>query len=114
MLGQDYQDVGSGPINLVWMVHRVCADARSKTAGRYVSFKALRQSSPGKPGESKGQTLYLQTPASNPLAGMPARPAGLSLDFTNITSAIPIKLIGPEPSVLKQSRKNIPVLDREW
>ncbi len=79
------------------MVHRICADTRSKTAGRYTSFKALRQSSPCKPGESEGQTLYLRTPASNPLAGQPARPAGFSLGFTNITSAIQIKLIGLEP-----------------
>ena len=83
---------------MVSMVHRICADTRSKAAGRCESFKALRQSRPCKSGESEGQTLYLQPPASNPLAGIPPRPAGFSFDFTNITSAIQIKLVSPDPA----------------
>ncbi|HAI31350.1 MAG TPA: hypothetical protein DCM48_17750 [Thalassospira sp.] len=86
------------------MVLRICADTRSKAAGRYESFKVLRQSSPCKSGESEGQTLYLQLPASNPLAGIPARPAGFSLDFTNITSAIQTKSIGPEPNAVRAGK----------
>ena len=83
---------------MVSMVHWICADTRSKAAGRYISFKDLRQSRPCKSGESEGQTLYLQPPASNPLAGIPPRPAGFSFDFTNITSAIQIKLVSPDPA----------------
>ncbi|MBP3128020.1 hypothetical protein FHI25_18460 [Thalassospira sp. ER-Se-21-Dark] len=90
------------------MVAQICADTRSEAAGRYISFKVLRQSSPCKSERSEGQSLCLQTPTSNPSRGIPTRPAGFSFDITNINSAIPIKLIGPDPSQSKTAGEFIP------
>ena len=81
------------------MVDQICADTRSKAAGRYLSFNALRQSSPCKSDQSEGQLQYLRTPASNLLAGMPTRSASFSLYFANIEVAMAIILKGPAPEM---------------
>ncbi len=101
-----YEEWGSRLLNLFGMVNQIFAETRSETAGRWLSFNVLRQSGPWKSGWSEGQSLYLRTPASNPLCGIPTRAAGFSLDFANITTAITIKLRGPDPKNITVGRKH--------
>jgi len=79
------------------LVDQICADTRSKNAGRSISFKFLRQNSPCKSGRSEGQLRNLRTLTSNVLTGIATRSSTFFLNFTSFSTANSIILLRSWP-----------------
>ncbi len=104
-----------GQDRLIWLAwsERICADARSKDAGRLKPFKTLRQASPCKSARSEGRSIWRRSAASKPSIGATTPLLRLFLASLAMSNAIPAKSTGPDPKGRRPAfPKQAPRLER--